>query len=51
MNPYSTHPSQDQDGKEDTFRKATADVFESDDGPESMLEKLSAETGPIAEKP
>jgi hypothetical protein len=30
MNPYSTDPSQDQDGKEDAFRKATADVFESD---------------------
>ena len=45
MNPCSTDPSQDQDGKEDTFRKATADVFE------TLSELISAETGPIAEKP
>lgn len=31
MNPYSTDPSQDQDGKEDAFRKATADAFEAPD--------------------
>lgn len=31
MNPCSPDPSQDQDGKEDAFRKATADVFEAPD--------------------